>query len=152
MNFADLNLNALQSQLSTLLGANHILPEFSKQELDALYALAYDYHEKGCYEESTTFFRLLTTANHAEKKHWIGLASSLQMMKKYEEAANMYGIAFALDQTDPYLPFYAAECCFSQGDTERGLQALEAVEELLGDEGNKELKKRVAALQLAWSA
>jgi type III secretion system low calcium response chaperone LcrH/SycD len=128
------------------------VPEFTKEHIEGLYTLAYDFYESGKYKEAANFFRFLTVLDHAGKKHWIGLAASQQMQKEYGNAVNNYAVAALLDQTDPYTPFYAAECCFSMGDVERGLEALESAETLAGSEDEfKGLRKKLSLLREAWA-
>lgn len=151
------SVEKLEERLAAVLGRDpaslkEVMPKFTEEHFDALYALAYDFYESGEYAKAGNYFHFLTTLSHKDKKHWIGLGASQQMLKEYEKAINSYAIAAVLDQTDPYPSFYAAECCFSMGDIERGMLALDCVDELSADESKfKGLRNQLSALREAWT-
>lgn len=152
------DFNKLEEQIAESLGHSvetlkDAMPEFTAEHLEAFYTIAFDYYDNGKYREATNFFRFLTTIDHMNKKHWVGLGASLQMLNEYAQAINAYALAALLDEKDPYVPFYAAECCFGMGDTQRGLQALDSADGLAeGDDSFKGLRNKLSALREAWTA
>ena len=55
------------------------------------------------------------------------MGATLQMMKKYEDAANAYGFAAVMDCHDPRPSFHAAECFIALNDKEKAEGALNSV-------------------------
>ena len=55
------------------------------------------------------------------------MGATLQMMKKYEDAANAYGFAAIMDCHDPRPSFHAAECYIALNDKEKAEAALNSV-------------------------
>lgn len=149
--FGNLNEQIAASLGRSVESLNDAVPQFTEEHLEAFYTLAFDFYENGKYREAINFFRFLTTIDHMNKKHWIGLGASLQMLKDYEKAIEAYALATLLDEQDPHAPLYAAECCFSMGDRERGMQALDSADGLAADEKYKGLRPQLSALRQAWS-
>jgi type III secretion system low calcium response chaperone LcrH/SycD len=151
------DFNQLEKEIAAQLGHSietlkEAMPSFNEEHYEAFYAIAYDFYDNGKYREAVNYFRFLTMVDHMSKKHWVGLAASLQMMKEYEKALNAYVLVALIDHEDPYIPFYAAECCFSFGDIQRGLEALDSADQLAaGDDKYKGLRNQLAALREAWS-
>lgn len=54
----------------------------------------------------------------------MGLAASLHMQKNYPKAIEAYEMVAAIDPTDPFVHFHAAECLRSLGNTKDALFAL----------------------------
>lgn len=146
----------IEEQIAASLGHDietlkEMMPQFTDENVEAFYTLAFDFYENGRFKEAVDFFRFLTTIDHMNKKNWLGLGAALQMQKEYEKAINAYTLAAFLDAKDPYIPFYAAECCISMGDLSRGMDALESADELADEENKfKGLKKQIAVLREAW--
>lgn len=127
------------------------LPQFSGDDLEALYSVGFEYYQQAKYKEAEGVFRLLTTMDYMSKKQWMGLAASQQMQGNFSQAIDAYATAALLDQKNPYIPFYAAECCFSLGDTEKGLLAVDAAEELSSnDDQFTLLRQKLALLRAVW--
>lgn len=93
-----------------------------------LYLRAFCFYEKGHYEEAEEHFNKLVVADTFECKYWFGLAATLQLELKYEEALRAWSIAALLDYMNPYPHFHAAECLISLGETKDALLALQEAE------------------------
>lgn len=100
-------------------------PETANQ----LYAMAFRFYESGKYREAVHFFRVLTSMNTDERKFWIGLGASLQMLRDYENALPAYGIAALLDENDPQVHLYAAECFIALQRIEEARTAMAMAEQ-----------------------
>jgi type III secretion system low calcium response chaperone LcrH/SycD len=96
----------------------------SQDSIEALYFIAYGCYNQGKYDDAVYYFRTLTSLDTRTKKHWMGLGASLQMQKNYQKAIEAYENAAAIDPTDPYVHFHAADCLHSQGNIQDALFAL----------------------------
>jgi len=128
--------------------------QLSRETLEALYYVAHANYKQGKYEDAAGIFRYLTVEDTRTRKHWMGLGSSLQMLKQYQKAIEAYEIAAAIDPGDPRVHMHAADCLFGLGNVKDALFALDcAVRALkLGekDEANKNLLAHIALIRKAW--
>ena len=97
-------------------------------EMEALYAIAYNYYSTGQYEEADTIFRFLVRLDHTNAKMWIGLGAVQQVRKEFSKAVASYGYASFLDLEDPKPQFYAAQCFLALGDVKNAESALAALD------------------------
>lgn len=137
---------------------NHSLEEigaaiqFSEDSLDALYAIAYELHRNGKYEEAKDLFRFLTLANSFERKYWIGLAACYQMLKMYAKAIQCYTAAALQEPSDPYVHWHAADCFFHLGNLNQAQEALEsACRVAKANEAYASLIPKLGLIVDAWS-
>jgi len=100
------------------------------KQMDGLYAMGYNFYQAGKYDDALKIFRALCVFDQLEPKHWIGMGATLQMLKKYEDAANAYGFAAIMNCHDPRPSFHAAECYIALNDREKAEAALNSVVEL----------------------
>lgn len=98
--------------------------QYTRETLDALYAMGYNLYENAKYAEAVDVFRVLTLFEKEQRKNWMGLGAAYQMQKEYDRALQSYAYAALLDENDPYAPFHAAECFFSQEQNEKGSHVL----------------------------
>ena len=87
-------------------------------------ALAQTLYTSSDYAGSETLFKSLTQEQPLQRRHWFGLASSLMMQKKYEEALMPWAMTTLLLDEDPMPHFHAAECLFSLGQKDEAKKAL----------------------------
>lgn len=107
-------------------GSDKKLPKLSFDTIEGIYHYAYQYYIHGKYPEAVKFFRFLTLVDTQQKKHWMGLGAALQMSKEYEEALHTYSVSAILEERDPYVHLYAADCFFALDRVNEGLGALES--------------------------
>ncbi|MBP9840794.1 MAG: hypothetical protein KBC64_00020 [Simkaniaceae bacterium] len=86
--------------------------------------LAYTLYAASNYTDSETLFKSLTQELPLSRRNWFGLASSLMMQKKYEDALMPWAMTALLSDEDPMPHFHAAECLFSLGQKEEAQKAL----------------------------
>lgn len=116
-----------------------------EQEED-VYASAYVFYTQGHYEKASSLFLQLCFTNPFDGRHWVGLASSLQMQKEWKKALHAWGYAALLDDTDPTSHFHAGECLFQCGEKEEAEKALnQAILRLSADKGV--LKNKIETMQ-----
>jgi type III secretion system low calcium response chaperone LcrH/SycD len=121
----------------------------SKEDVDLLYTMAYGLYQGGDYVQSRQLFRQLVVCKPLEQKHWVGLGSTLQMEKSYEEALTAWSMAALLEKDDPTPHYHAAECLFSLEQSSEALKALREVKKRSAD-AEPELMKKVEALEKIW--
>lgn len=97
-------------------------------EMEALYAIAYNYYSTGHYEEADKLFRFLVRLDHTNAKMWIGLGAVQQVRKDFANAATSYGYASFLNLDDPKPQYYAAQCFLALGDLKSAESALAALD------------------------
>lgn len=100
-----------------------------KKTKSPLFKEAYALYNASDYKEAEPLFRSLIQEHPLDKKTWFGLASTLMMQKKYEEALMPWAMTALLEDNDPLPHFHAAECLFSLGQQEEAKKALALAEE-----------------------
>jgi type III secretion system low calcium response chaperone LcrH/SycD len=150
-------LDAVQQQLASVGGIpeKHLTAgslSFSEDARKGLYATAFHLYQNGKYQEAVDCFRILVLIDAPERNHWMGYAATLQMLKRYEEALYAYSVAAIMKPEDPHAHIYAANCCFSSEQIERGLQALDSADDAInGQEEYNHLITHVSLLRQAWT-
>lgn len=104
------------------------IPQFSQDTVEALYAFGFGFYQHGKFDQAVHFFRFLTLIDFNQRKHWMGLGASYQMLKDYARAIQCFGYAAMLNPSDPYAHFHAAECFLSLKETEKAKEALKSAE------------------------
>ena len=100
----------------------------TREELEAVYALAHDYYRTGRYDDAETLFRALTMLDHLNEKYWMGLGAVHQVKKQWDEAVKVYAmVSGAFDLKNVKAPYYAAECFLAKGDRVNAKAAIEHV-------------------------
>lgn len=98
------------------------------EEMETVYALAYDYYRTGRYDEAETLFAFLTTFDHFNEKYWMGMGAVLQVKKKFEKAVQVYSyVAAILNLENVKASYYAAECNLAMGRRAHAESAIEHV-------------------------
>jgi len=90
--------------------------DMDKNELESIYALAYEKYRNGSFSEALTIFQLLVQCNHFEAKYYLGLGAARQALKEYKLAGEVYSFAALTHPKDPRFPMHAAECHLALGD------------------------------------
>jgi type III secretion system low calcium response chaperone LcrH/SycD len=117
----------------------------SDEEAQKFYAYGYAHYNNGSLQEALAAFRCLTMRRPFEERFWFGLAATLQGLKEFEKAVDVWAIASLLDKTSSYPHFHAAECLFSLGKNQEGFDALSAAEKLTQDDNG--LIQKISALK-----
>ena len=117
----EFNINGLEELLDALLYEGYAYKDFtdiSDDEIEAAYALAYNYLQYGKFDKSEKLFQFLCKLDHYQARFFMGLGLSRQMQKKFAEAIDSYGVAGVLGMDDPMPAFRSAECYMLLGDHE----------------------------------
>ena len=123
------------------------LLDINEEELESIYAVAYNFYQSNRYDEAKQLFQLLCTYNHYESKYFLGLGAIHQAQGNYEEAANIYSAAVDIDVNNPLFPFHAGECQLAMGDLTRAESGFYAASLRSGDMPEyKDLKQKAEGL------
>lgn len=124
----------------------------SDESIEALYAIAYELYRNGKYVDAEKCFLLMTLCKPAERKYWMGLGASYEMMHNYPKAIEAYGIAAILDPLDPMVHWHAANCFYSQGDETKALAVLKTAIEVANEsEEHANLVPSLKNFEQLWS-
>ena len=116
---------------------------FNRHDLEMLYSLAYSLYESGDYEKARVVFQRLVLCASYDLSFWKGLASSLQMLKCYDDALSAWAVLSLMDNKDPLYHLHAAECYASLGNSEEAQKALNAFDHSLGFKEPSESKQEL---------
>lgn len=120
------------------------LKGISDADMEGIYAVGYNLYNSGKYEDAEKVFQFLCLFDHFNRKYWMGLGSTRQMLKQYSEALECYSLATLLNVNDPMPPLHAASCYLSMGDSEKAKSALRCAIKYSGS--NADAKTRAEAL------
>lgn len=124
---------------------------FSKEGEETLAQLAFQSYQVGDYSKAMPLYRLLTVQERDNSRYWLGLAASLQMMQRYDEALSAYGYLALLEPNNPMLYYHSAECHFALGTTDVALIALdEAIIKAKKDSKHKGFVSQLTELKKCW--
>jgi type III secretion system low calcium response chaperone LcrH/SycD len=107
-----------------------------KEEIESLYALAYNLYTSKSYKAAETVFQALCLYNHKDVRFWMGLGGSRQANGNLSGAVDAYamaGTAGMLKDPEPFL--YAVQCYIKLGDKENAIGAIKGMLEI-GDPNN----------------
>lgn len=93
--------------------------------LEGIYTLASYFYEQSNYDEASRLFSGLCALSPNERRYIFGLGATRKMQGRFEEAAELLGLAVALDVEDPVPSFYVAECLLKMGQSSEALGMLE---------------------------
>ena len=120
--------------------------DYSSQDYEVLYALGHSLYSQARYFDAFKVFGFLMAHNHLEPKYIVAFASSLQMLKKFEEALVYYSLASVMDMSDPRPTFHSAECLLALGRTAEAIDGFRMVVKQARDDKYPELKARAQTL------
>jgi type III secretion system low calcium response chaperone LcrH/SycD len=145
---AEANLDAIVDHFLKSGGVFKDAHAVTDAEMEAVYSVAYNLYKAGKYEEALKVFKFLCFFDHLEKKYWMGLGATQQLMGKYEEAVQAYSYATLLDVRDPKPPMHAADCYMLLGDREKAESSLHATIEFCEDDPAKSRYRERAEMLL----
>lgn len=96
----------------------------SDEVLDAYYNAALKLMYDNRWEEAVDAFTFLIYLSSTIQRFWMGLGISLQTLKKFTEALQVYQVAEVLDPLDPFVHANSFQCCMALGDVELGKEYL----------------------------
>ena len=126
-----------------------LLAGITDEQLESLYALAYQNYAVKSYLDAKNIFRALCLYDHTQQRFYMGLAASQQGLGEYADAAQSYSFAcFISGLKDPKPMYYAAICLLKSGKKDDAIAALESIEIMGRDENSEDRKFKQQALSL----
>ncbi len=108
--------------------------KLSPEELEAMYALAYNQYEHEKYEEAGRIFALLVAFAPSSYKYCLGLGMSVYRFGRIDDALLAFTHCLLLDPMQPEAHLYLAECMIRRGEMDNVRESLEQVLFLTEDE------------------
>lgn len=105
----------------------YLLRGVSKQDLDALYVMAYNLYSEKKYQRAFQIFQAIALYNHFDKRGWMGSAACCQLLGNYRAAVSCYAYASLIDAEDPVPLFHAIECYIALKSYDEAHSALGAM-------------------------
>ena len=124
------------------------LPEWRSEDTRVLYELGFNLYRIRNFDQAETVFRKLVVVMPLEKSHWQGLASSVQMQNRHQDALVLWSMYAFIDPNSPMPHYFAAECLFAVGDYHECLIALDAAS---ARDSKKEYEERILNLKYSCS-
>ena len=124
------------SAIARLKQALEALPSssrMSRDDTEAVYAMAYNLVVQGQYDLASGYLSLLTLYSPTNTKYLTGLALTYKLLKQYDSALNVYLFVAALEPEQPQHTLSLAECLMLQGDAHRAQSALSLVMRFCAD-------------------
>lgn len=119
---------------------------YDDQDYEAVYVLGHSFYSQARYMDALKAFAFLVMNNPIEKRFANAYASSLQMLKRYEDAIAFYSLGSIMDIADPRPTFHTAECLIALSRIEEGAEALNIVISQCKSAEQDPLKERATAL------
>ncbi|MCW8277091.1 type III secretion system translocator chaperone SicA [Pseudomonas sp. PCH199] len=87
----------------------------SDEQMNSLYAFAYQFYEQGRLDDAEKFFHFLCIYDFYNSHYWMGLAAVHQLKQNHQKAIDLYAIAFAQGKSDWRPMFYTGQCQLALG-------------------------------------
>lgn len=110
----------------------------SAEQMDDLYAFAYEFYEQGRLDDAETFFHFLCIYDFYNAQYWMGLAAVHQLKRNYQKAVDLYTVAFAQGKNDYRPMLYVGQCQLALGKAGKAKLCFEHVIERVEDQGMRE--------------
>lgn len=125
---------ALYEGLAALPGSQRLTAE----QLEVIYALAYAHVAQGQYAQALPLFAFLSQYGPTRKHYLSGLALSLQMTERFEEAICIHSLVGTLFPGSPDSALRVAECQLALGNLDAARAELRNVAEFAAASGQHE--------------
>lgn len=103
-------------------------------ELESVYALAYNHFRAGKLDEAEKLLAFVCMFEHRSSKYWLGLGAVRFGQGNHEGALSAYAASAMADPDDPRPPLRAADCQLALGNRDEAKAALEMAIENSGDD------------------
>lgn len=114
------------------------------EQLEVIYSLAYAHTVQQQYAQALPLFTFLCQYGPTRKHYLSGLALSLRMLSRFDEAINMYSLVLVLFPDSLDAALHIAECQIGQGDIEQARLSLDQL--VAATDDNLDLQNRARAL------
>ncbi len=117
---------------------------FSKDKLEAVYAIGYQFFNQGKYEKAMKLFGFLLIHEQSDRRFFIAFGTCLQMLNAPNEAIKYLSIASVWEPSDPAPAVKIAECLLSLNRSSEAYDLLKKIYEEFGSLPQfKEISARV---------
>ena len=110
----------------------------STEQMDSLYAFAYEFYEQGRLDDAEKFFHFLCIYDFYNAQYWMGLAAVHQLKQNYQKAVDLYAVAFAQGKHDYRPMLYTGQCQLALGKAGKAKVCFEYVIERVQEPGLRE--------------
>lgn len=97
----------------------------TKEQMEAIYAVAHNYVAAKKYDKGIDLLRFLCMYDHTEPRWFYGLGVALQLKGDYGTALNAYGVCTLLDIDDPRPQAQAGYCLMAMDKLPEARSAFE---------------------------
>jgi type III secretion system low calcium response chaperone LcrH/SycD len=116
------------------------------QELEDVYAVAYQFYMSGEIKKALAMFKNLLTIDHRSYKFALGTALCCHELKEYSIALSAYLAAFMNAPTNPVPLFHSIDCWIELKDFNTALDTCTKVIQVAGDNPEYKALKEEATL------
>ena len=110
----------------------------SSEQMDSLYAFAYEFYEQGRLDDAERFFHFLCIYDFYNAQYWMGLAAVHQLKQNHQKAIDLYAVAFAQGKNDYRPMLYTGQCQLALGRAGKAKLCFEYVMERVQEPGLRE--------------
>ena len=110
------------------------LLEIGDDELEAIYAVAYNHFTARKFDKAIDLFKFLCLYDHTEPRWFYSLGIAQQQAGDHEGALNSYGVATILDVEDPRPQAQAGYCLMALGRWKEAKDAFDGATIACGDD------------------
>ncbi|MGE8059040.1 type III secretion system translocator chaperone SicA [Pseudomonas sp. NPDC089547] len=108
------------------------------EQMDSLYAFAYEFYEQGRLDDAEKFFHFLCIYDFYNAQYWMGLAAVHQLKQNYQKAVDLYAVAFAQGKHDYRPMLYTGQCQLALGKAGKAKLCFEYVIERVQEPGMRQ--------------
>lgn len=110
------------------------LLDIGDEELEAIYAVAYNHFTAHKFDKAIELFKFLCLYDHTEPRWFYSLGITQQQSGDYEGALNSYGVATILDVDDPRPQAQAGYCLMAMDRWKEAKDAFDGAMIACGDD------------------
>lgn len=122
------------------------LQGFSQDDLEKIYAVGHSLYMQGRFRDAMFVFGFLVMRDQVDARFSRAMAASLQMLKQYQKAIDLYLLAFTMDVSDPSPNLHVCECLIALGQGEAAREGLELLVETTDAKQHEDLCVKAQAL------
>lgn len=105
---------------------------FSKEKIEAVYTIGYQFFIQGKYEKAMKLFGFLLIHEQSDRRFFIAFGTCLQMLNAPDEAIKYLGIASVWEPSDPGPAVQVAECLLALNRSSEAHDLLKKIDEEFG--------------------
>ncbi|MFA6023856.1 MAG: tetratricopeptide repeat protein [Candidatus Gracilibacteria bacterium] len=147
--YSDPNMpEGLREKHEEVLAAELAILEEDPEDLDALFEVAFRYHQLGDYKNAVEYYEKVLALSESHGVTLNNLASLYEDMEKYGKAAEYIKLLYASDQTNIEVTKDTVRILLEAGDLENAKKAVENFEtkRVSGENPDPALQELVASL------